>query len=293
MNKRFTTAILAAIIALSSLAVMVSADESAPESGSVEETGGGNLYCVPINTPTPEPEAEEGSRESYIEEWNNAPSNYERYNMSATAKAKIVDLSMKDFDFFARVVQAEGDIRGDDLTDKVLVACVIWNRLYCKKYPNSIPKVLRQRGQFEVVENGLAARRKRTKDSEWAIMVAYMLVRRNDISPHLMAFNCVNYNHGYAPYFYYGGNYFSCGVCHCSRCESIEPDFRVSGYPRWTQHFTRPVYVEPDSGQITAEEVMARFSVRFYSTPVDADNYVPVETAPAEEVYSYNNLIIE
>ena len=209
--------------------------------------------------------------------------------MPSKAKASIVGLSMTEFDLFARVVQAEGDINGNDLTDKVLVACVIWNRLYCKHYPNTITRVVTQRGQFEVIENGLASRRRRTKDSEWAIMVAYMLVRNNDISPHLMAFNCINYNKGYAPYFYNGGNYFSCGTCNCSRCKRVEPNFKVAGYPRWTRHFTRPTYT---GGGMSIEDEIATFTIDLHTTPIDPDNMPSPTPTPVPE-YDYNNLIIQ
>ncbi|MBR2523600.1 MAG: cell wall hydrolase [Clostridiales bacterium] len=293
MNRKIIATMMSGIMLVFTLAFMVRADETEPGSGAeTGETTQAMLFSRPIEvSPTPTPEPEAGTREYYVMQWNNCHSNYERYNMSAKAKAKIVGLSDADFDFFARVVQAEGDINGNDLTDKVLVACVIWNRLYCKKYPSTIPRVLRQRGQFEVVENG-SARKRRTKDSEWAVMVAYMLVRRNDISPHLMAFNCINYNKGYAPYFYDGGNYFSCGQCTCSRCSGIEPGFSVSGYPRWTTHFYRPEYSEAPS-EPSIEDIIANMEVRAYMTPIDPDETVETTPAPAEPEYDYNDLKIQ
>ncbi|MCR5061613.1 MAG: cell wall hydrolase [Saccharofermentans sp.] len=290
MSRKLFICIVAAVFAFFPFAVLVRADENGDETEDAAQNGGA-LFVVSIEPETePESEPEEGSTEYYIAKWNNCASNYERYNMSARDKAKVCGLSYEDFDFFARVVQAEGDTKGDDLTDKVLVACVIWNRLYCKKYPNTIPRVLRQRGQFEVVENG-AARRRRTKDSEWAVMVGYMLVRRNDVSPHLMAFNCINYNKGYAPYFYYGGNYFSCGACTCSRCRSLEPDFHVSGYPTWTTHFKRPVLVETEE-QSLEDYIMENFTVNCLTTPIDPETITPTPI-PTPEPYDYDNLVIE
>ncbi|SCW59890.1 Cell Wall Hydrolase [Ruminococcaceae bacterium YRB3002] len=288
--SRIISVILSVVMLVTMYAFMVRADDSdASESG--EETSSTEvqhrLFTVAIDPATPTPVPAAGSRDYYIDQWNNCSSNYERYNMPAKAKASIVGLSMDEFDLMARVIQAEGDIKGDDLTDKVLVACVIWNRLYCKKYPNTITRVVTQRGQFEVIENGLASRRRRTKDSEWAIMVAYMLVKNNDISPHLMAFNCINYNKGYAPYFYNGGNYFSCGACTCSRCKKLEPGFKVSGYPRWTTTFKRPT---DTGGGMTIEEEIAGFTRGFYTNHIDQSSITPTPTPVPS--YDYNNLII-
>ena len=49
----------------------------------------------------------------------------ERYYMDTEIKARAVGLSTKEFKFFARVVEGEGRFCEDDLTDKVLVACVV------------------------------------------------------------------------------------------------------------------------------------------------------------------------
>ena len=115
-------------------------------------------------------------RKKYIAEWN-SKNDYERYNMSTKAKAAVIGMKVEEFKFFARVVEAEGDDLGDDITDKVLVACVIFNRSHCKKFTaRTITRVLRKPNQFEVVGKDHNCHTPRTKDSEWAILLANQLV---------------------------------------------------------------------------------------------------------------------
>lgn len=182
----------------------------------------------------------EGTRDYYIKKWNEAESNYERYNFSTKAKAKIIGMNLEEFKFFARCVEAEGEINGDDLTDKVLVACVVLNRVNCETFPEkSVSAVLRAPGQFEVVGADKDCHKPRTKDSEWAIMLAYEMVSRDLITSHLTYFNCINYMRNKADFGFFG-NYFSCDKCDCKYCKKHDPDFKIEKQKIWSTHFYRP-----------------------------------------------------
>lgn len=57
-----------------------------------------------------------------------------------------------DLYLLARVVYGEG--RGEPYKGKVAIAAVVLNRVKSSQYPNTIPKVVYQKGAFSVVEDG-------------------------------------------------------------------------------------------------------------------------------------------
>lgn len=61
------------------------------------------------------------------------------------------DTLVSDLDLLERCVQAEAGNQG--LTGKRLVAAVILNRVESEKFPNTIPDVINEPGQFAVVWN--------------------------------------------------------------------------------------------------------------------------------------------
>ena len=220
-------------------------------------------------------------RKKYIAEWN-SKNDYERYNMSTKAKAAVIGMKVEEFKFFARVVEAEGDDLGDDITDKVLVACVIFNRSHCKKFTaRTITRVLRKPNQFEVVGKDHNCHTPRTKDSEWAILLANQLVNQGVITCHLTYFNSINFMRGKPHFAYFGGNYFSTANCDCENCKRKEPFYKASEVKRFTTHYYRPkktddVYIkmpspatatptpaeapQPDPGQGTIKDDMSIYN---------------------------------
>lgn len=147
--------------------------------------------------------------------WNNT-SDEERYYMDAEYKAIACGLTLEEFNFFARVVEAESN-RGDELEPRVYIALVILNRVNCSNFPNTVSEVLRQAGQFEVVVNGECSTSS-TLLSEWAIVEAYRLQARATELNDLVYFNCIGFSSWAIDYDEIGGNYFSRSGCSCEHC---------------------------------------------------------------------------
>ena len=89
-------------------------------------------------------------------------------------KADIADMSVKEFKFISAVVEAESDRNKDkeSIENRTMIAITILNRVESKKFPNTITKVLKQRGQFAVVSSGAYKRVGRTKLSDRAVIEA-------------------------------------------------------------------------------------------------------------------------
>ncbi|WP_273127493.1 cell wall hydrolase [Bacillus weihaiensis] len=62
------------------------------------------------------------------------------------------NISESDFDLLARIVRAEA--QSEPFEGKVAVADVVLNRVESPKFPNTIEKVIYQKGQFQPVSNG-------------------------------------------------------------------------------------------------------------------------------------------
>ena len=63
-------------------------------------------------------------------------------------------ISDSDFEFFARVVQAEDCGDENDYENQIAIAQVIWNRVDSPNFPDSVREVLTESGQFSTVKNG-------------------------------------------------------------------------------------------------------------------------------------------
>ncbi len=61
-------------------------------------------------------------------------------------------ISSSELNYLARAVH--GEARGEPYIGKVAVAAVILNRVISSRFPNTIEKVILQKGQFESVSNG-------------------------------------------------------------------------------------------------------------------------------------------
>ena len=101
----------------------------------------------------------------------------DRYYMDSAVKRSCRAV-IEGIQIFARVVEGEGKFCETDITDKVLIACVVINRTNCSRWPTwTISKTLRRRNQFLAVNQEThECYFSRTLDSEWAVVLAYRLI---------------------------------------------------------------------------------------------------------------------
>jgi len=130
----------------------------------------------------------------------------EQYNASMEEQAEAVDLSVTEFEFFARVVQAECDGTLDYNDGKLYVAACIWDRVFSPSWPDTVTGVLTQSGQFSTVSGGWCSS-KYTTASRWAVIKAKEAVLKGEVPQNVIFFNCISYN-GNTPYGVIGDNYF-------------------------------------------------------------------------------------
>lgn len=128
--------------------------------------------------------------------------------LSVGSKAIVVGMSEEEFKFFSAVVEAESDRKNGSIEGRVMIAIVILNRVDSKKFPNTITKVLRQRGQFSVVSSGTYKRVGRTKLSDRAVIEAVRR-KKNGSAPAVLYFRAGYYFRGHKRYAKVGDNYFS------------------------------------------------------------------------------------
>lgn len=119
-------------------------------------------------------------------------------------------MTVEEFTLMARVIQMEGNGSTDwsDFEDKVLIACVILNRVNSSSFPDTITGVLTQDGQFSTVSGGGCSCRY-SDSSRWAIVEAQRRLIHEEVPTNLLYFNSIGY--ASTPYCYEGGNYFSLG----------------------------------------------------------------------------------
>lgn len=73
-------------------------------------------------------------------------------SMAVNSKQNSISISPADRDLLARLVHAEAD--GEPFAGQVEVANVVLNRVDSTQFPNSIPGVINQPGQFQAVSDG-------------------------------------------------------------------------------------------------------------------------------------------
>lgn len=200
-------------------------------------------FSVPVNAETKE---ERFAR--YESMWNNATDS-ERYFMETEVKAHMVGLSTGDFTFFAKVIEGEGQDSEEDITDKVLIACTVLNRVNCKKWPTrSVITTLKRPGQFEVVDRETGeCKCARSLDAEWAIVLAYRIVAVDGIDCHMVYYNSIGftgYSRAMTNYAFFGGNYFSCIPCDCEYCSEHFPNWKEEDVEMYDELIYRPEGVE-------------------------------------------------
>jgi N-acetylmuramoyl-L-alanine amidase len=113
-------------------------------------------------------------------------------------------MTEEEFIFISSVVEAESD-RSESLEGRILIAETILNRVNSPSFPDTIPEVLQQSGQFTTVVNGRSIV-ERTELSDEAVIIAAREVEEGT-APEVLFFNCIGYNYG-TPYAYVDGNYF-------------------------------------------------------------------------------------
>lgn len=140
---------------------------------------------TPKPTPTPEPVVPSPST-----------------NLDVTGMAAEVGISVEDFEFFARVIQAESP----SSTGQVYVAKVVWNRISRVGWGGSVVGVLTKPSQFSVVKNGDCTTAA-TDSSRQAIVDAY---RDTTIPANLIYFRSTKSDSWAHLEYYgeYGGNHF-------------------------------------------------------------------------------------
>lgn len=104
-------------------------------------------------------------------------------------KAKLVHLSVKSFKEMTKVVNHEA---GPKMQDKVLVAAVIFNRVHCDQFRNSVIKVINEPGQFYDVKHTRAGSAK-DKKAQLAIVLAYRDIKLGKIPHNVLYFNAISY----------------------------------------------------------------------------------------------------
>ena len=175
----------------------------------------------------------------------------ERYYMPTEVKAYACGLSTNDFIFFARVVEGEGADSDENITDKVLVACSVLNRVNCKSWPTkTVISTLKRPGQFTVVDRETGeCNLARSKDSEWAIVIAYRMVEAGEVDCHMVYYNSIGftgYSRAFTNYAYCGGNYFSVIPCDCEYCTAKMPDWKEEDVEMVDFEILRPEGIEPN-----------------------------------------------
>lgn len=124
-------------------------------------------------------------------------------------KAFVAGLTVAEYKFFSAVVEAESDRKqSGSIEGRVMIAIVILNRVDSKKFPNTITKVLKQRGQFSVVSSGAYKRVGRTKMSDRAVIEAIRRKKQETV-PNVLYFRSGHYFAGHKRYKKVGDNYFS------------------------------------------------------------------------------------
>lgn len=144
-------------------------------------------------------------QKAYEIAWNNMTEE-EQYNASLELQAWSVGLDVREFEFFARVVQAECDGTLEYNDGKLYVAACVWARYYSPKWSNTITGVLTAPGQFTTVSGGSCSA-SLTQASRWAVIKGKEAILKGDIPNNMEYFNCVNFCH--TAYMKVRDNYFS------------------------------------------------------------------------------------
>lgn len=143
--------------------------------------------------------------------------------LSLNRKAKLIHMNKKTFKTFVKLVNRES---GPKLNDKIHVAAVVWNRKYCKDYPNTVRKVMYQGGQFTLKgqKKTVIYGNVNDKDAQLAILLAYRMVKSNQIPHNLKNFNSISYRYKdtkrFKKYKHYNNYFVQDTRCKCAWCKA-------------------------------------------------------------------------
>ena len=137
--------------------------------------------------------------------------------LSVKKKAKLVHMSKKSFKEMTKVINHEA---GPKMQDKVLVAAVIFNRVHCKQFRNSVIKVINEPGQFYDVKHTRAGSAN-DKKAQLAILLAYRDIKLWKIPHNVLYFNSISYrtkSRRYVKYKHYNNYFIQDSKCKCKWC---------------------------------------------------------------------------
>lgn len=138
--------------------------------------------------------------------------------LSVKKKAKLVHLSVKSFKEMTKVVNHEA---GPKMEDKKLVAAVIFNRVHCKQFRNSVVKVINEPGQFYDVKHSRSGSSK-DKKAQLAIVLAYRDIKLGKIPHNVLYFNSISYRtrnpKRFIKYKHYNNYFIIDSKCKCKWC---------------------------------------------------------------------------
>ncbi len=131
-----------------------------------------------------------------------------------------------------------------------MIACVVLNRMHCKRWPTrTITRTVLRPNQFMAVnQKKHQCFKARSLDSEWAIVEAVRLVAAKKIDCHMVYFNSRGFT-GYSRAFinyvdcgYCKGNYFSCvKKCKCDYCTKWDPEWKAKDVKMFKEKILRPI----------------------------------------------------
>ena len=133
-------------------------------------------------------------------------------------KAKLVHMSKKSFKEMTKVINHEA---GPKMEDKILVAAVIFNRVHCSQFRNSVIKVINEPGQFYDVKHTRAGSSK-DKKAQLAILLAYRRIKQGKIPHDVLYFNSISYRtknrRRYIKYKHVNNYFIRDSKCKCKWC---------------------------------------------------------------------------
>ena len=184
------------------------------------------LFSITISEPTIPADVPRLHRPHVIVVQHEKPEVKTLYNMtdaelnalSVKKKAKLVHLSVKSFKEMTKVVNHEA---GPKMEDKKLVAAVIFNRVHCKQFRNSVIKVINEPGQFYDVKHSRSGSSK-DKKAQLAIVLAYRDIKLGKIPHNVLYFNSISYRtrnpKRFIKYKHYNNYFIIDSKCKCKWC---------------------------------------------------------------------------
>lgn len=133
-------------------------------------------------------------------------------------KAKLVHMSKKSFKEMTKVINHEA---GPKMEDKIFVAAVIFNRVHCSQFRNSVIKVINEPGQFYDVKHTRSGSSK-DKKAQLAILLAYRRIKQGKIPHDVLYFNSISYRtknrRRYVKYKHVNNYFIRDSKCKCKWC---------------------------------------------------------------------------